>query len=52
MFVPSGIPGVAVILPTKGAGDQQKSWDFITWRAGFEWEPVESLTAEVGAASS
>jgi iron complex outermembrane receptor protein len=35
------IPGVAIYLPTTGAGDQNNSWDFITWKAGFEYEPVE-----------
>jgi iron complex outermembrane receptor protein len=39
---PAGpIPGVAIYLPTVGAGDQQEEWDFITWNAGLEWEPAD-----------
>jgi iron complex outermembrane receptor protein len=35
------IPGVAISLPLRGAGKQNKEWDFITWRGGFEFEPTD-----------
>jgi iron complex outermembrane receptor protein len=42
IFVPApgNPPGVAVLIPEQGPGKQHKEWDFLTWRGGFEFEPM------------